>query len=243
MKKLRKLVLLAVTVMVIGGTLTAHAEEAFDATYYAQTNPDVVQAVGMDANALYQHYVTFGKAEGRKGTPDTSVSTPTTGVNTFVPTAQADFTKYNAELQVLANDVNTFNLAQGYIVADSIATVGGAKAQSSKMVYYSECDFGLGLQSLSMYAFDDNHYEIVCGCDFRGTDFIGRPYAPYNEKALRLFTKMIGDNDGSLASWIVYDYNIDALCKLDTWTNAGIYQVKCSKDNIGNCHYSIRPIQ
>lgn len=38
----------------------------FDAEYYAQTYPDVAAAVGSDETALYNHYVQFGKAEGRK---------------------------------------------------------------------------------------------------------------------------------------------------------------------------------
>ncbi|GFI22296.1 hypothetical protein IMSAGC011_01070 [Lachnospiraceae bacterium] len=38
----------------------------FDAEYYAQTNPDVTAVLGTDKNALYQHYATCGKAEGRQ---------------------------------------------------------------------------------------------------------------------------------------------------------------------------------
>lgn len=37
----------------------------FDAEYYAQMYPDVVAALGTDADAMYQHYVTFGRNEGR----------------------------------------------------------------------------------------------------------------------------------------------------------------------------------
>ena len=37
----------------------------FDAEYYAQNNPDVVAALGSDENVLYQHYLKYGKAEGR----------------------------------------------------------------------------------------------------------------------------------------------------------------------------------
>lgn len=40
--------------------------ETFDAEYYAINNPDVVGALGTDANVLYEHYKSFGKAEGRK---------------------------------------------------------------------------------------------------------------------------------------------------------------------------------
>ena len=37
----------------------------FDAEYYADNNQDVVNALGTDKTLLYQHYVMFGKAEGR----------------------------------------------------------------------------------------------------------------------------------------------------------------------------------
>lgn len=37
----------------------------FDAEYYAQNNPDVVAALGSDESTLYQHYLNYGKAEGR----------------------------------------------------------------------------------------------------------------------------------------------------------------------------------
>lgn len=38
----------------------------FDAEFYAGTNLDVMASIGTDENALYQHYITTGKAEGRK---------------------------------------------------------------------------------------------------------------------------------------------------------------------------------
>lgn len=63
---------LLVAVMLIGNCLVVSAApqtmpdgNVFDAEYYAQSNPDVAAAVGTDANALYQHYVNFGRAEGR----------------------------------------------------------------------------------------------------------------------------------------------------------------------------------
>ena len=40
----------------------------FDAQYYAQSNPDVVAVFGADENMLYQHYVLYGKQEGRMAT-------------------------------------------------------------------------------------------------------------------------------------------------------------------------------
>ncbi len=46
----------------------------FDSEYYAQTNPDVAAAWGTDKNALYQHYLTCGKAEGRKPYSDSDAN-------------------------------------------------------------------------------------------------------------------------------------------------------------------------
>ncbi|MDE7478614.1 MAG: CapA family protein [Lachnospiraceae bacterium] len=40
----------------------------FDSDYYAYTYPDVVAELGTDTSALYQHYVNFGKTEGRFAT-------------------------------------------------------------------------------------------------------------------------------------------------------------------------------
>lgn len=37
----------------------------FDAVYYAQAYPDVTAEIGTDADALYNHYITHGRAEGR----------------------------------------------------------------------------------------------------------------------------------------------------------------------------------
>ena len=42
----------------------------FDAEFYAANNSDVVAALGSGADALYNHYVTYGKAEGRKANAD-----------------------------------------------------------------------------------------------------------------------------------------------------------------------------
>ena len=46
-------------------TTTATMIDNFDATFYANMYPDVKKAIGTDATKLYNHYVTYGKAEGR----------------------------------------------------------------------------------------------------------------------------------------------------------------------------------
>lgn len=51
----------------------------FDAEYYAENNPDVKAVFGTDEDLLYQHYVMFGKAEGRLAvTPSTDIPSAAT---------------------------------------------------------------------------------------------------------------------------------------------------------------------
>ena len=56
------------------GTLTAEQKEMiatlFDADYYAYTNYDVVEALGSNYDALFNHFCDCGIWEGRKGWPD-----------------------------------------------------------------------------------------------------------------------------------------------------------------------------
>lgn len=66
------LVIVATFIVVLGCSMTACAEPktmedgtVFDAEYYAQQYPDVVAALGSEEAVLYQHFVTYGKAEGR----------------------------------------------------------------------------------------------------------------------------------------------------------------------------------
>ena len=45
--------------------IRVNAAEAFDPVYYATAYPDVAAAVGTDAAALLNHYLLYGKNEGR----------------------------------------------------------------------------------------------------------------------------------------------------------------------------------
>ena len=64
-KKLVKMMALAVAASTVATSVPAYA--AFDATYYAQQNPDVVAVCGDSRLALYQHYLMSGRGEGRFG--------------------------------------------------------------------------------------------------------------------------------------------------------------------------------
>ena len=88
MKKAIAILLTMATVM--GSSLTVFAAPetmqdgtVFDAEYYAQAYPDVAAALGTDRDVLYNHYVTFGKAEGRSAYA-ADVQQP---VNVTVPSA------------------------------------------------------------------------------------------------------------------------------------------------------------
>lgn len=54
---------------VIRERLKTEYQGAFDARYYADTYPDLQAAFGYDADALLQHYLTFGLQEGRTASP------------------------------------------------------------------------------------------------------------------------------------------------------------------------------
>lgn len=69
MRTLKKILITCTTVaLLFGSTLSVSAadiEDIFDATFYAENNPDVVAVCGNDAKALYKHYATYGINEGR----------------------------------------------------------------------------------------------------------------------------------------------------------------------------------
>lgn len=52
--------------------IEANAAEKFDPAFYAANYADVVDALGMEREALYNHYVTYGQKEGRKAYPGAS---------------------------------------------------------------------------------------------------------------------------------------------------------------------------
>lgn len=68
-KRIRRLLMCGAAVLTLSvNTLSVSAadmSEYFDAAYYAEQYPDVVEICGTDEDALYEHYVTYGIKEGR----------------------------------------------------------------------------------------------------------------------------------------------------------------------------------
>lgn len=77
-KHLKKAVLsVTAATMMLGSSLSVSAAglgDVFDAGYYADTYADLKAAFGDDADALLQHYLTYGASEGRAGRADFNVS-------------------------------------------------------------------------------------------------------------------------------------------------------------------------
>mgnify|MGYP001715599975 CR=1 FL=1 len=91
----RKLIAIAGMVLVMGSVLPVSAAESladFDYQTYADTYPDLKAAFGYNAAALYNHYETNGKAEGRVAifTDGASSATTVESLATFDYKAYAD---------------------------------------------------------------------------------------------------------------------------------------------------------
>ncbi len=68
----------------VGSVLVMSDGTLFDPTFYAQSNPDVVAALGDSAPSLWNHYVKFGRGEGRLAYPG-EVKLSVGNVNLNVP--------------------------------------------------------------------------------------------------------------------------------------------------------------
>lgn len=95
MKKLKMMaavMTMTATITLLGAPIQARAaEEDFDPVFYAETYPDVAAVLGTDADALYNHYINNGKAEGRlphaEGDTDT-VADPQTALPRWTELSQ-----------------------------------------------------------------------------------------------------------------------------------------------------------
>ena len=92
MKK-RNLVAMAGMLVMLGSVLPVSAAESletFDYEAYADTYPDLKAAFGYDAEALYNHYMHCGKAEGRVAvfTEETQMAQPAQAVATTTTTTE-----------------------------------------------------------------------------------------------------------------------------------------------------------
>lgn len=81
---IKTLTVVASLATIFTSTLTAQAQvmspellPGFDATYYAESNPDLVAAIGDDSDTLLNHYIQYGKWEGRASSAAAAEATNT----------------------------------------------------------------------------------------------------------------------------------------------------------------------
>ena len=87
-------IFVATITLIAGMSLTASAQETadtFDYKAYADTYPDLKAVYGYDANALFAHYINFGKAEGRIGIFAGDAGATTVGAAAPAPTTSSTF--------------------------------------------------------------------------------------------------------------------------------------------------------
>jgi uncharacterized protein YkwD len=77
----------------------------FDHKYYADTYPDLKSAFGYDRDALWNHYVVFGKKEGRKCYPGDPNGKTVLGASRFMN--PSDFAK------AMLEQVNAYRASKG----------------------------------------------------------------------------------------------------------------------------------
>lgn len=154
-------------------TVASGLIDNFDAEYYAATYPDVRAAFGNDAAALYNHYITYGKAEGRKpcaeGVPAVEkVATPVDGAT-------------------LVSSYQTWSMAGDYIVdtysngIKVLRSIEGSECVDSKY-WIPRTDYSDGLQDADGNGIDDRDPLNSCGyMDLNYNGIIdGAPSRPYS---------------------------------------------------------------
>ena len=81
MKKLKTLLSLIITVIILTCTMEVHAapvkdigyKKLFNAVYYADKYSDLKDAFGYNEKLLYRHFLTYGMKEGRNASPEFNV--------------------------------------------------------------------------------------------------------------------------------------------------------------------------
>lgn len=85
---------------------------SFDAEFYAKNNPDVVAACGNSPEALYKHYLNYGKKEGRAQNASEVMNTPQTPQQQVVSNPSAPSTGSGAYWETYAPKNNEYDYTQ-----------------------------------------------------------------------------------------------------------------------------------
>ena len=156
--------------MLCGNPLQVFAAEKFDPAYYAATYADVVNVLGTDVNALYNHYLTYGQKEGRmpyagakggegvEGIADTTVAVTVepAATDSIVPLGQ--LANYKSIKKKMIND--EFQAAYDAALGIVQPLVGlGAEEQLTGIMIALRARFENGMA----YSTSANHYNDPYG--------------------------------------------------------------------------------
>ncbi|MBE7016522.1 MAG: hypothetical protein E7417_06890 [Ruminococcaceae bacterium] len=173
------LTFVAVITLSAGMSLTVSAQEtvdSFDYKAYADTYPDLKAVYGYDANALFAHYINFGKAEGRIGNFAGVAAASANGVAAATPATSSSFSintiSIGGDTYILPCPVSQF-LNNGWVID---------KQQS--------------------FAYADNGVESRCILKKGNETFYTEAASPYLNKKVpiaqglvRSFHASVGDHD------------------------------------------------
>lgn len=134
-------------------TVASGLVDNFDAAYYAATYPDVRAALGNDATALYNHYLTYGKAEGRKpcaeGAPAVTKAASPVGGATLVSSYQTGL-YHEFIFDTYSNGITVIHTIKGSDIVDP-------------KYWILRTDFSDGLQDADGNGIDDRDPLNGCG--------------------------------------------------------------------------------
>lgn len=168
MKKVLFVLSVFCTVFLISAVaeIPVNAAEAFDPVYYAAAYPDVAAAVGTDAAALLNHYLLYGKNEGRL--PNASAE-PGAEIEVFneenlnqtkgfepVPMAKL------ANLSSLRKKATDGELAQAYNAALAVATPLAGLSREEQLIGIAKSLRAM-VDSGMVYSMSAPHYNDPYG--------------------------------------------------------------------------------
>lgn len=165
----------------------------FDAEFYAQTYPDVVAVFGTDEKALYNHYIQYGKAEGRKPTADSASNKMQS--NTAQSSGAFCPPKKLANYKSLKKNLTDAQFQTAYDVALAIVTPLKDRPRSEQLAGIASVirymvDSGLVVYSTTAPHYNDPYGYFVSGVSScagcaRATglclNILGIPYEHVNE--------------------------------------------------------------
>ncbi len=165
--------------------------KVFDATYYAEKNPDVVAVIGNDPAVLLQHYIDFGIYEGRDASAIFNA--------TIYAAANTDLmTVFGDNLEALIGHYVDFGQAEGRVASNDALKANGVKfvpassgASSSGSVSSDTNSSGTSgsvLGNSGWFTYDDSYWHN----ESTGlTSFLGGSNNGYDENGT--FKIVLGD--------------------------------------------------